>query len=232
MKGSYKKSLIGFIIFAAFTLLAKIVDVQPVGPMDTEIGFATLNMGFLKAFNGIFSIEFRSALYLITQFCGVIAIAVCACMGLAGLSQWIKKKNLWYVDPGIIAMGLYYIVVIGFYAAFMFCAVNYRPVLVDGEIESSYPSSHTMLAITVVAGLMLYTEYFSHEEKKARVLYRVVSWVFVAVTILGRLFSGVHWLTDIIGSVLLSFAIIMLYEPLRDSVRRFEDKMENKRLNK
>jgi len=224
MKGSYKKSLIWFLVFAVFTALVKFVDVKPVGPLDSEIGFASLNMGFLKAFNGIFSIEFRSVLYQITQFCGVVAIAVCFCMGLAGLSQLIKRKSVFRVDASILSMGLFYIVVMAFYAVFMFVAVNYRPVLVDGELESSYPSSHTMLAVTVVLSLLFFTENFSHEEKKARILYKTVCWIFIAVTILGRLFSGVHWFTDIIGSMILSIAILMLYEPLRDSIKAWQKK--------
>ena len=36
--------------------------------------------------------------------------------------------------------------------------------------------------------------------------------ILVALMILSRLFSGVHWFTDIVGGVILSTALVLLYK--------------------
>ena len=49
---------------------------------------------------------------------------------------------------------------------------------------------------------------------KNRLLNRCVTWILAAFTcfmVAGRLLSGVHWVTDIIGGALLSGALVLLY---------------------
>ena len=41
---SYIATISLFVLFIIYTVLVKTVDVQPVGPEDTEIGFAGINM--------------------------------------------------------------------------------------------------------------------------------------------------------------------------------------------
>ena len=236
MKVSFKKALIWFAVFAVFTALVLFVDVQPAGHpegVDVNIGFASINIpGFEGIYNAL-GVSACTAFYKISQFCGLVAIAVCVCMGLSGASQLFKRKGLHFVDSKIIAMGIYYIIVIAFYAFFTKVAVNYRPVIVDAVVlEPSYPSSHTVLALTVAIALIKFTENFIYEERKAQILYRVVSWAFIAITILTRLFSCVHWITDIIGSLILSMALVELYEPIVAVVSNIHDKREAKRLAK
>jgi len=211
-----------FLMFALFTVLVMNVDVAPAGFTQTPVGFSSVNDAFSKA------IGFSDTFYKISQFCGLVGIAIAFCFAMCGLSQWIKRKSLLKVDCEIIAMGFYYIIVLAFYALFLKWAVNYRPVFVNNELEASYPSSHTMLALTVVIGLMKYTNFYAAEEKKARILYLVASYAFIAIAIVTRVFSGVHWLTDIIASLLLSAAVASCYEPLNVWVYSVHGKIEAK----
>lgn len=207
---SFGGALIWFLLFIIFTALVKFIDIQPVGPDGSMIGFATINQAIWN------KIGINDVFYNITQCCGIIAIAIAFVFAVIGLSQLLKSKSLKGVDPKIIAMGIYYIIVMAFYALFMFVAINYRPVYIDAtELESSYPSSHTMLALTVVAAFVMYNNNFKNIKNPAlRTIILTVCFLFGVLTVIGRLVCGVHWFTDIIGSVILSIAIIKLYDPL------------------
>lgn len=224
-KVSFKIPAIIFAIFLIFTALVKYVDVQAIGPEGSSVGFATINKWVFE------TIGVHPQFYSLTQFLGIVAIGIAFCFALLGLDQLIKRKSLHYVDSKIIALGFYYIIVMAFYALFMFVVINYRPVIIDGEgLESSYPSSHTMLGLTVTVAFIIYNNYFKDVKRKIdRILFTVVAWALAALIVVGRLISGVHWFTDIIGSLLLSFSIIFTYIPLCNLVQNVHDKIEAKK---
>lgn len=226
MNKSLKKSAIWFAVFVVFTALVKLVDVKPIGPEGSKVGFAALN-------NAVFNLCGTSSFfYQLTQFCGFVALGIVACFALLGLDQLIKRKSLHFVDSRIIAMGAFYVVVMLFYAIFLFVAVNYRPVYINNEpLEASYPSSHTMLALTVVFTFMKYNNFFKTARSKVdQKVFLIACWVFMVVTVIGRVLSGVHWTTDVIGAVILSVAIIYTYDPLVELVTAIHDENEKKRL--
>ena len=146
----------------------------------------------------------------------------------------IRRRSILKVDREILLLGGLYIVVISLYVLFETAIVNYRPILMPDSIipDASFPSSHTVLALTVVVALIKFADNFAAEEKKAQVLYRVVTRIFIVITILFRILSCVHWLTDIIGAVLLSVAIICLYDPLCAKCTEVHNKIEARRIER
>lgn len=193
-----------FLLFVLFTVMVKGVDVRPLGPNKSRIGFSTIN-------TAIFSKLGESNLfYTITEVLGYIAIAVALGFALIGVLQLVKRKGIEKVDPSILALGAFYVLMFAFYAFFEVLIINYRPVLIDGALEASYPSSHTMLVLCIMSTAMMQF----HERirtKSTLVIADVASVLIIAVTVVGRLLSGVHWFTDIIGSILISTALILLY---------------------
>ena len=152
--------------------------------------------------------------YDITDYIGYGAIAVCALFALAGFVQMIKRRSLLKVDREIYALGLLFAAVIGCYVFFEKYIVNYRPVIMPGESapEASFPSSHTMLVMTVLIAVMIVSDkYFG---KGLGVLVRILCFVTVLVTVGGRLWCGVHWFTDIVGGVLLSITLLLLFSAI------------------
>ena len=190
--------------FALWTVLIRWVDVQAVGQNGTKIGFADFNVWFHQL-TGV-----HMTLYTITDWLGLVPIFICLCFGVLGLVQLIKRRSLLSVDPDILLLGIYYVLVIACYLIFEMIPVNYRPVLIEGRLEASYPSSTTLLVLSVMPTL-----WFQANRRVSNAMIRKAVAVFViafsAFMVIGRLISGVHWATDIIGSVLLSAGLYMLY---------------------
>ena len=192
-------------VFVIWTLLIQAVDVQPVGQRGTEVGFATLNVWFHEV-TGV-----HTALYTITDWLGLVPIAVCMCFGGIGLIQLVKRRRLLKVDCDILLLGIYYVIVILCYLVFEMIPINYRPVLIDGRLEVSYPSSTTLLVLGVMPTLVYQTRRRVRNILVKKVIC-ISTGLFSAFMVLGRLFSGVHWFTDIVGSVILSAGLFYVYK--------------------
>ncbi len=195
------------ILFFIWTALVCTVDQHPIGPNGSVVGFAAMN-GWFHALTG----EHMGA-YKLSSILGVIPLAAVACFAALGGLQLLQRKSIFKVDPDIIALGAFYLLVLGCYAVFEVVVVNCRPMLIEGELEASYPSSHTMLALTVLPTAASQVKKRLKNKTLARVLALVL--IALALCILSlRVGSGVHWLSDIIGGVLLSGALCMIYETL------------------
>ena len=191
--------------FVIWTILIQIVDVAPVGVNGTEIGFAAFNCWFHKL-TGV-----HMMIYTITDWLGLVPVGVCFLFGVIGLIQLIQRRSLFKVDRDIIILGVYYVIVILGYLIFEIYPINYRPILIQGVMEASYPSSTTLLVLCVMPTLVEQTNRRIGNVKVKRII-RNISIVFSAFMVMGRLISGVHWFTDIIGAVLLSAGMFMIYK--------------------
>ena len=192
------------LLFALWTVLIQRVDVQSVGPADTNVGFASLNVWFHNM-TGV-----NMTLYSITDWLGLVPIFICGYFGIIGLMQWARRKQLFRVDYDILILGVYYLLVISGYLLFEMIPINYRPVLIDGYLEASYPSSTTLLVLSVMPTLIFQANRRCGKAS-LRHLTAVFSVLFSLFMVIGRLISGVHWVTDIIGSILLSTGLFLLY---------------------
>lgn len=210
-KGLYI-SLAALIAFAIWTVLVRFVDVQAIGPENSAVGFASLN-GAFHALTGL-----HMALYDLTDLLSVIPLGIIACFGLLGLYQWIRRKKLFRVDSSILVLGGFYVVVMAFYAFFEVVEVNYRPILIEGVLETSYPSSTTMLAMCVLpTAIMQLRSRIQNRGLNTCVTLALAA--FTAFMVIGRLISGVHWLSDIIGGALLSTGLVVLYSWTNSYIR-------------
>ena len=193
------------VVFAIWTLLIQVVDVQPIGQNGTNIGFATFNIWFHEL-TGV-----HMAIYTMTDWMGVIPIFVCMIFGGIGLGQWIKRKSLLKVDRDILFLGIYYVIVIFGYLIFEMIPINYRPILIEGVMEASYPSSTTLLVLSVMPTL---TFQMNRRMKNMAVckMLSILTILFSSFMVVGRWICGVHWFTDIIGSIILSTGLFCVYK--------------------
>ncbi len=202
-------SLISTLGFILWTMALYFIDVKSIGPQNSKVGFATIN-SFVHNLTGT-----NMTLYTITDWLGLIPIAVMFGFALLGLAQWIKRKHLKLVDYSIFVLGGFYIAVMAVYILFEFLAVNYRPVLIEGFLEASYPSSTTMLVLCVMpTAIMQFNSRIKSSDLKK--FLSVAITVFIIFMVVGRLISGVHWLSDIIGGMLISAGLVFMYRFISD----------------
>ena len=191
--------------FLLWTLLVLTLDVKPIGPRGSAVGFASLN-GFFHKLTGV-----HMLLYTVTDWLGLVPIAVALGFALFGLFQWIRRRSILKVDRSILALGVFYLLVIAAYVVFEFVVINRRPVLINGYLEASYPSSTTLLITTVMPTALLQL-YGRIKGKTVRRCAGLLISAFIAFMVVGSLFSGVHWLSDIIGGLLLSGGLVLAYD--------------------
>ena len=198
----------GFALLGAFslwTILIQYIDVQTAIPNGTSVGFATFNIWFHQI-TGV-----HMVIYNITDWLGLVPVFICFCFGILGFCQLVKRKSLLKVDIDIILLGIYYILVIFGYLFFEMVPVNYRPILIDGILEASYPSSTTLLVLSVMPTLVFQVRRRTDKPKIKMTTYLFTA-IFSSFMVIGRLIAGVHWATDIIGAVFLSTGLFMMYK--------------------
>lgn len=201
------------LLFVLFTAAIANVDVRAIGPLQTSVGFAGANE-FFRDLIGV-----NDGWYKLSQALGFFAVAVMLLFAATGAIQLFTRKSLKAVDGEILALGVFYVVVLIFYVLFEALAVNYRPILIDGQPEASYPSSHSMLAVCIMLTALLPLKRRLPE--KAMPAVKAVCIGIAVLTVVGRMLSGVHWFTDIIGGVILSCSLSVFYYALAEKFRTF-----------
>ena len=208
MKQKNRKNLfLGLVLLGAFalwTVAVCLVDVRAIGPGGSLVGMGAVNR-FVHDLTGV-----HMTLYVLTDWLSLVSLGFMGGFALLGLAQWVRRRDIRKVDHSILILGVFYLAVLAAYCFFEKAVVNYRPVLMDGILEASYPSSTTVLVLYVMPTANL--------QLRGRVKNR--GWrdgiscmiaLFSTCMVLGRLVSGVHWFTDIIGGMLLSGGFVLLY---------------------
>ena len=190
--------------FVLWTLAVRFVDVQTIGPQNTTVGFASLNQ-FIHTLFGV-----HLTLYTLTDWLSLLPLGFVLGFACLGLVQWIRRKHFFLVDRSILILGVFYVIVMAAFCLFEVLVINYRPVLIDGHLEASYPSSTTLLVLCVMptAAMQLRMRI---KNRSCRQWFTFLITVFTAFMVIARLISGVHWFTDIIGGILLSTGLVSLY---------------------
>lgn len=193
--------LVGFVLW---TIAIHFIDVKTIGPQNSSVGIATLNQ-FVHNLTGV-----NMSLYTITDWLGLVPLGFAMGFALLGFIQWIKRKRIQKVDYSVLVLGGFYVLVITMYIFFELFVINYRPILINGILEASYPSSTTMLVMCIMpTAIMQFNNRIKNVTLKKLISVSII--VFILFMVIGRILSGVHWITDIIGGAMLSCGLVMLY---------------------
>ena len=204
-------SIVLIILSVLFTVLVKNVDVKPIGPNESMVGFADIN----KLFHNL--IGSNMTIYKITEVLGYIPIVMALVYVFIGLKQLIKRKSLLKVDKEIYVLALFYVLVVGVYVFFEKFIINYRPILIDGLLEASYPSSHTLMSICLCGSSIIINKKLF--KNKFGDIENVLSVILILLIVIGRIISGVHWFTDILGGIIISSTLLVIFYSIISSIK-------------
>lgn len=196
-------SIVCFLLFILLIILLKTVDVSAIGPQGSVVGLSNLNK---TVFNAVGCNEFW---YNLTEVFGYLAILVALAFAVLGLYQLIKRKSFKKVDKNLYALLGVYILVGITYILFEKVIVNYRPIL-NEELEASFPSSHTLLVLCFLGTSIIECDYLI-KDKRINLTVKIIAFSIMFLTIIGRMLSGVHWFTDILGGLFISASYISLF---------------------
>ena len=184
-KKSYLFAFVLLVIAVVFTVLVSKIDVKPIGPVNpetnvtSEVGFASINGAVHE------KLGFNDTFYTISKYAGYLALVLVVFYALA----------------------VFYVCVAVVYVLFEVMIINYRPVIMDGELEASFPSSHTMLALCVCGSSLIVSKHIIKKEN-FRKLLNIGAWIVMILVVVTRVLSGVHWITDICGGILISLFML------------------------
>ena len=202
----YTLPIILFVLFLLFTLLVKFFNVNRIGDSDTQVGFSSINEFFFNLFKDTSS---ANIWYDISEYFGYFALATPLVFTAIGLYQLFKNKRISMIDNRLILLAFFYVTVILFYVVFEKVIINFRPILIDGELEASYPSSHTILSLCLIGSSILYFKRFISSNKTFNLIYKSISTITIIAILAGRLLSSMHWFTDIVGGGILSLSLLL-----------------------
>ena len=193
--------------FVLWTIAVCFFDVQPIGPQQSAVGFAAFNRA-AHELTGT-----NTTLYILTDWLGLVPFGVCIGFGILGLWQWIRRKSLRRVDTDLLVLGGFYLITVAVYLLFEAVVINYRPVLIDGVLEASYPSSTTLLVLCVMPTAAMQLHHRLTRPWLRRLAVAVIT-VFTVFMVVGRWLSGVHWTSDILGGALFSAGLVTMYHAI------------------
>ena len=192
------------IVSIVYTLLVKCVDVKSVGVDETKIGLSTFNLSIKDR------TPYNESWYKLTKYLGYLWFVVCGIFAGYGIYLLIKNKSLKIIDYKLYILFSIFLLAIIFYIAFEFIKINYRPIILDGKKELSYPSSHTFLSISIFVPSALYI-IDSKFKKIIKYISVPLLLVLAIIIVVGRFLSGVHWFTDILGGIFISAGLVMTF---------------------
>lgn len=190
-------SLVFFVGFVIFTLLVKFVDVG-------QVGLEHVNQFFLQHCGRQIFWE------QVTDWIGYFVVLSMVGIVAWQIVQWVQRKSLRRIDQNLIMFDIIVVCLVLVYIFFELVVVNCRPELDNGVAKASYPSSHVMLFVTVLP-MLIWQMWHYLKNKSLRIVLTVILSICLIVGIIGRMLSGVHWFTDIVGGIMISCCLICGY---------------------
>lgn len=182
------------------------VDVTFEGVNGSRIGLSGINIPIRDA------IGTNMIFYNISKYVGALGIALVGVLAVWFLVRIIREKSLKALTRKEYELGVLYLLTCVLYVVFSKIVINYRPIIKWDEEgpESSFPSTHAMIAVVIFGSFCCIAGNYIKNEKLCK-LIRILCVILAVLVIVGRMLSGVHWFTDIVGGVLVALSLVFAY---------------------
>ncbi len=200
--------LVAFIIW---TVLVKTVDVKYIAGIG-YLGFYDLNTQVNKS---VFEFARTGLFNKVTDVLFYLSFAVALLFVVIGIIQAIKRKSILKADKILYVIATSYVVIVIEYFVFELVKINFSPLSTPDNLKASYPSSHVFIFISIIAIAVVTLFHYFEANKILKVITYISLIALAGVYSAARLFSGEHYLTDIIGADLLAGFIISLFIALK-----------------
>lgn len=205
----------GLFLFVIWTILVKTVDVVQI-PNVGPLGFYHFNVETLQKTALSHDMDKFSKISDVLLYLSFLTVAAYAVLGLY---QLIKRKSFKKVDSIIYLLLGVYITTVVLYFILALSKINYAPILSEGKLKASYPSTHLFICSTYfIIGLIALFQYKKFNLTIKIILSAVVSLICIGVCVT-RIYSGHHYITDIIGSIFLTTTVVLAFVAFLDIFR-------------
>ncbi|MBP5445901.1 MAG: phosphatase PAP2 family protein [Acholeplasmatales bacterium] len=195
-------SIVSLSLFIIMLILLLFVD------KSDEVG--------LSGFNKLYSHDYNKALDIISDILFYIVILIFVASIIFFIYKLIKVKDVKKVDYRFYIYYLVAFLAVLIWILFDFVIkINNRPNVIDGQVESSFPSTHVFLTTYIL--LPLTTFFFKKDRERnpekidLDTIITVIAFVVIGAEFVLRFWSGMHWLTDCICGLLLGVFLFGLY---------------------
>lgn len=188
-----------WLILLIFTILVSFVDVKIYNVTNTEIGLYSLNKIFLV--NSINS----NYINIISNGIFLICLLVIILMLLLITFEYFKTKK---INKNNLNFIIHFLIMVLIWIIFdKILIINYRPILINGNIEGSYPSTHVMVSTFV---LLFLSDKLKKIFKNDKIFY-IISIGLIIIQSISRILLTMHWFTDIIGGLLIGCLLFFTF---------------------
>lgn len=201
-------------LFIVLTLSLILFDVGGIGPRESRIGLSTINLFFFRLF------VVNDWLNVVSDIFAILAVLVIVFFAGYGFYQLIKRKSLKKVDADLYLLAVVYFFMVVVYLFFEFVVINYRPILVDGILEPSFPSTHSLLVFTVFGtAIFEIKEKITKESVKKYLIVTAITIMVLAFIV--RVASGYHWFTDVLASLFIALIFSFGFAALKVIIKNY-----------
>lgn len=188
-----------WLILLIFTILVSFVDVKIFNVTNTKIGLYSLNKIFLV--NSINS----NYINIISNGIFLICLLVIILMLLLITFEYFKTKK---INKNNLNFFIHFLIMVLIWIIFdKILIINYRPILINGNIEGSYPSTHVMVSTFV---LLFLSDQLKKIFKNDKIFY-IISIGLIIIQSISRILLTMHWFTDIIGGLLIGCLLFFTF---------------------
>ena len=122
-----------------------------------------------------------------------------------------------------VLLGLYVLSVIA-YLIFEIVKVNYSPLSTSEKLKTSYPSTHVFIFFTFAISGVIALFNFIKDKGPLKIALLVIASLLAVLMVVFRLMSGHHYLTDVVGSILLATTLVTLFTSALEVFDKKEEK--------